>query len=149
MLWNGDSDYERSIPFSRDLLREAVQSKSERGEQLNALMKEGKLVPMVSHRCLASSVFCREQELTMSSSILQEVVLDLLKENMIKNVETSKGFLIDGYPREVPQANKFEEMVRHLTTLRILFIGKTCLRSDRSRLLHAISCSTSKRPTTR
>jgi adenylate kinase family enzyme len=31
----------------RDLLREAVQSKSERGEQLNALMKEGKLVPMV------------------------------------------------------------------------------------------------------
>jgi len=33
--------------FYRDLLREAVQSKSERGEQLNALMKEGKLVPMV------------------------------------------------------------------------------------------------------
>lgn len=32
----------------RDLLREAVQSKSERGEQLNALMKEGKLVPMVN-----------------------------------------------------------------------------------------------------
>jgi adenylate kinase family enzyme len=33
----------------RDLLREAVESKSERGEQLNALMKEGKLVPMVYH----------------------------------------------------------------------------------------------------
>jgi adenylate kinase family enzyme len=31
----------------RDLLREAVESKSERGEQLNALMKEGKLVPIV------------------------------------------------------------------------------------------------------
>lgn len=69
-----------------DLLREAVQSKSERGEQLNALMKEGKLVPM-------------------------EVVLDLLKENMIKNADKSKGFLIDGYPREVPQAKKFEEMI--------------------------------------
>jgi adenylate kinase len=69
-----------------DLLREAVQSKTERGEQLNALMKEGKLVPM-------------------------EVVLDLLKENMIKNVEKSKGFLIDGYPREVPQAKKFEELI--------------------------------------
>ncbi|CAF4229093.1 unnamed protein product, partial [Rotaria sordida] len=44
----------------RDLLRAAVQSKTERGEQLNALMTAGKLVPM-------------------------EVVLDLLKENMIKN----------------------------------------------------------------
>ena len=32
-----------------DLLREEVESKSERGEQLNALMKEGKLVPMVNH----------------------------------------------------------------------------------------------------
>lgn len=30
---------------------------------------------------------------------------------MLKNVESSKGFLIDGYPREVPQAKKFEEMV--------------------------------------
>ncbi|CAF0882370.1 unnamed protein product [Adineta steineri] len=69
-----------------DLLREAVQSKTERGEQLNALMKEGKLVPM-------------------------EVVLDLLKENMIKNADKSKGFLIDGYPREVPQAQKFEELI--------------------------------------
>ncbi|CAF0823876.1 unnamed protein product [Rotaria sordida] len=69
-----------------DLLREAVQSKSERGEQLNALMKQGKLVPI-------------------------EVVLDLLKENMIKNADKSKGFLIDGYPREIPQAKKFEELI--------------------------------------
>ncbi len=37
------------ICIYRDLLREAVQSKSERGEQLNALMKEGKLVPMVCY----------------------------------------------------------------------------------------------------
>ncbi|CAF1268752.1 unnamed protein product [Rotaria sordida] len=70
----------------RDLLRAAVQSKTERGEQLNALMTEGKLVPM-------------------------EVVLDLLKENMIKNADKSKGFLIDGYPREIAQAKKFEELI--------------------------------------
>ncbi|CAF2863901.1 unnamed protein product [Rotaria sp. Silwood2] len=69
-----------------DLLRAAVQSKSERGEQLNALMKEGKLVPM-------------------------EAVLDLLKENIIKNADNSKGFLIDGYPREIVQAKKFEELI--------------------------------------
>lgn len=30
---------------------------------------------------------------------------------MIKNVDKTKGFLIDGYPREIPQAKKFEEMV--------------------------------------
>jgi Adenylate kinase len=30
---------------------------------------------------------------------------------MLKNADKSKGFLIDGYPREVPQARKFEELV--------------------------------------
>jgi len=35
---------------------------------------------------------------------------------MLKNADKSKGFLIDGYPREVPQARKFEELVR-LTSL--------------------------------
>jgi len=30
---------------------------------------------------------------------------------MIKNADKSNGFLIDGYPREVPQAKKFEELV--------------------------------------
>ena len=30
---------------------------------------------------------------------------------MLKNADKSKGFLIDGYPREVPQAKKFEELV--------------------------------------
>jgi adenylate kinase family enzyme len=30
---------------------------------------------------------------------------------MLKNADKSKGFLIDGYPREIPQAKKFEELV--------------------------------------
>jgi len=100
-----------------DLLREAVQSKSERGEQLNALMKEGKLVPI-------------------------EVVLDLLKENMVKNADKSKGFLIDGYPREVPQAEKFEQLIApcnlvlyvkasdETMTKRLLHRGQTSGRVD-------------------
>ncbi len=42
---------------------------------------------------------------------------------MIKNVEKSKGFLIDGYPREVPQAKKFEELVRsNLNIVKINYI---------------------------
>lgn len=91
-----------------DLLREAVQSKSERGEQLNALMKEGKLVPI-------------------------EVVLDLLKENMVKSADKSKGFLIDGYPREVPQAKKFEEMIAPCNL--VLYV-KASDQTMTKRLLH-------------
>jgi len=48
---------------------------------------------------------------SMDFYFVQEVVLDLLKENMVKNADKSKGFLIDGYPREVPQAEKFEQLV--------------------------------------
>lgn len=41
----------------------------------------------------------------------QEVVLDLLAEAMLKRVSTSKGFLIDGYPREQAQGVQFENSV--------------------------------------
>ncbi|PIO75205.1 adenylate kinase isoenzyme 5 domain protein [Teladorsagia circumcincta] len=38
-----------------------------------------------------------------------EIVLDLIKEAMLKAVaKGSKGFLIDGYPREVKQGEQFE-----------------------------------------
>ncbi|XP_014680367.1 PREDICTED: adenylate kinase isoenzyme 1-like [Priapulus caudatus] len=38
-----------------------------------------------------------------------EVVLDLLKEAMVEKAKAgTKGFLIDGYPREVVQGVKFE-----------------------------------------
>ncbi len=67
-------------------------------------MKEGKLVPMVI-------VYLKNDFQINLCVFIQEVVLDLLKENMIKNADKSKGFLIDGYPREVPQAKKFEELV--------------------------------------
>lgn len=38
----------------------------------------------------------------------QEAVLQLLKEAIQKRAATSKGFLIDGYPRELEQAKRFE-----------------------------------------
>ena len=70
-----------------DLLRDEVASGSERGNRLNDIMKSGQLVP------------------------LQEV-LGLLKDAIAKN-ENSKGFLIDGYPREV------RLMLRHLQRITI------------------------------
>ncbi|XP_023215634.1 adenylate kinase isoenzyme 1-like isoform X2 [Centruroides sculpturatus] len=69
-----------------DLLREEVGSGSDRGKMLNEIMQKGELVPL-------------------------EQVLLLLKDAIVKRLNTSKGFLIDGYPREVDQAIQFEKEV--------------------------------------
>lgn len=58
-----------------DLLRDEVASGSEKGKALNEIMKAGKLVS-------------------------NGQVLDLLQAAIKKNPQ-AKGFLIDGYPREV------------------------------------------------
>ena len=36
----------------------------------------------------------------------------MLRDAMVAKVDTSKGFLIDGYPREVKQGEEFEQRVR-------------------------------------
>lgn len=71
---------------SGDLLREAVASGSERGKALNEVMQRGDLVSL-------------------------DAVLELLKDAMIARAATSKGFLIDGYPRELEQGQRFEQEV--------------------------------------
>ena len=71
---------------SGDLLREEVKSGSERGKNLNEMMQKGLLVP-------------------------NQIVLDMIKDAIQKNLSTSKGFLIDGYPRAVEQALEFEKQV--------------------------------------
>ncbi|KAJ8920693.1 hypothetical protein NQ315_004832 [Exocentrus adspersus] len=71
---------------SGDLLRAEVASGSSRGKELNAIMERGELVPL-------------------------EVVLDLLREAILKALPTSKGFLIDGYPREKEQGILFEQTI--------------------------------------
>ena len=71
---------------SGDLLRAEVKSGSELSKQLNSLMQQGLLVP-------------------------NELVLDMIKKAMLTTVETSKGYLIDGYPRQVDQGIQFESEV--------------------------------------
>merc|ERR1712168_498910 len=71
---------------SGDLLREEVQSGSDRGKSLTKIMESGQLVPL-------------------------QTVLDLLAEAMVKKLSGSKGFLIDGYPREVAQGEQFEKCI--------------------------------------
>jgi len=99
-----------------DLLREEVKKKSERADKLNAIMKRGELVP-------------------------QEVILELLRDAMIAKKDC-KGFLIDGFPRDVPQGIKFEKTVgkckcilyfecsNECMTERLLSRGKTSGRTD-------------------
>ncbi|XP_067114220.1 adenylate kinase isoenzyme 1 isoform X1 [Osmerus mordax] len=71
---------------SGDLLRAEVSSGSERGMQLQAIMQKGELVPL-------------------------DTVLDMIKDAMIAKADVSKGFLIDGYPREVKQGEEFEKKI--------------------------------------
>ncbi|XP_046330687.2 uncharacterized protein LOC124114162 [Haliotis rufescens] len=71
---------------SGDLLRAEVASGSARGKHLTAIMEKGDLVP------------------------LDEVLL-LLKEAMVAKAASSKGFLIDGYPRELDQGKRFESEI--------------------------------------
>uniref|UniRef100_A0A8C2UDM9 Adenylate kinase 1 n=1 Tax=Coturnix japonica TaxID=93934 RepID=A0A8C2UDM9_COTJA len=70
-----------------DLLRAEVSSGSERGKKLKAIMEKGELVPL-------------------------DTVLDMLRDAMLAKADSSKGFLIDGYPREVKQGEEFEKKVR-------------------------------------
>jgi len=84
--------------------------------------------------------FSRKHNKTLSP--LQSVVLDLLAEAMASKLSGSKGFLIDGYPREVAQGQEFEKMIApcrkilyfelsdEVMTQRLLNRGKTSGRVD-------------------
>ncbi len=63
-----------------------MKSGSERGKHLDYLMEKGQLVP-------------------------NQIVLDMIKDAMLKTVHSSKGYLIDGYPRQVDQGLEFEKHV--------------------------------------
>uniref|UniRef100_G3UM89 Adenylate kinase 1 n=1 Tax=Loxodonta africana TaxID=9785 RepID=G3UM89_LOXAF len=79
-----------------DLLRAEVSSGSARGKMLSEIMEKGQLVPLLQP---------------------QETVLDMLRDAMVAKVDTSKGFLIDGYPREVQQGEEFERRIGQPTLL--------------------------------
>ncbi|XP_030385475.1 adenylate kinase isoenzyme 1 isoform X2 [Scaptodrosophila lebanonensis] len=71
---------------SGDLLRNEVASGSDKGRELQAIMSSGQLVP-------------------------NEHVLSLLNDAIAREKGSSKGFLIDGYPREKNQGIAFEQRI--------------------------------------
>ncbi len=69
-----------------DMLRRAVQSGTALGKQAKKFMDRGELVP-------------------------DSVVLDLVEERLLAD-DCRKGFLLDGFPRTVAQAEAFEKIAR-------------------------------------
>ncbi|XP_073389915.1 uncharacterized protein [Physcomitrium patens] len=71
---------------SGDLLREEVKKGTELGRECEQLMKDGKLVPV-------------------------QITLNLIKKAMEESKTTANGYLVDGFPRAIDQAELFEEKV--------------------------------------
>ncbi|MGH0116840.1 UNVERIFIED_CONTAM: hypothetical protein FKN15_019229 [Acipenser sinensis] len=115
-----------------DLLRAEVSSGSERGKKLSAIMEKGELVPLkYGYTHLSTGDLLRAEVSSGSergkklSAIMEkgelvplDTVLDMLKDAMIAKVDVSKGFLIDGYPREVKQGEEFEKKAVSLLSAR-------------------------------
>merc|ERR1712179_440236 len=107
-LWQGDTvRQDRGQVWihplsSGDLLREEVASGSDRGKSLTAIMESGQLVPLAT-------------------------VLDLLAEAMISKLGGSKGFLIDGYPREVAQGEEFEKAIAPCKHILYFEVSDDCM----------------------
>lgn len=66
-----------------DMLREAVAKETELGKLAQEFMSKGELVP-------------------------DEVVIGIVKERLLEK-DAERGFLLDGFPRTVPQANALEK----------------------------------------
>ncbi|OGS46649.1 MAG: adenylate kinase [Elusimicrobia bacterium RIFOXYD2_FULL_34_15] len=77
----------KSIPAisTGDMFREAVASKSELGKKVSSIMSKGALVP-------------------------DSIVLKLVEERLRKD-DCKSGFLLDGFPRTLPQAKGLEEIL--------------------------------------
>ena len=68
-----------------DILRAARQAKSPLGVKVEGFMLAGQLVP-------------------------DEMVTELVRERL-KDADTKRGYVLDGYPRTVPQATAFEKIL--------------------------------------
>lgn len=76
-----------SIPqvSTGDILREAVKNQTEQGKLAKSFMDAGKLVP-------------------------DEVVIGIIRDRLAES-DCAKGWILDGFPRNVAQANELDEML--------------------------------------
>ena len=88
-----------------DMLRSAVKAGTALGRQAQEFMKKGELVP-------------------------DSIVIELIRER-IKQDDAVKGFILDGFPRTVPQAESLDKMLKSmeisLSGVIKIEVGKTLL----------------------
>jgi adenylate kinase len=89
---------EFSVPqiSTGDILRNAVNEKSELGETVKASLESGQLVP---------------------DNIIVEIIQKRLSQN-----DCQKGFILDGFPRTIPQAIGLEEILKKITASKLKVI---------------------------
>lgn len=68
-----------------DILREAMKNKTDLGLKIDSFMKNGNLVP-------------------------DEIIIEILEEKITSGV-LDKGFILDGFPRTIPQAESLKKML--------------------------------------
>ena len=99
-----------------DLLREASREESELGQKISNMLKNGELVT-------------------------DEIVFELLENRLQKN-DTLNGYILDGFPRTINQAYKYDEIVNKLNKdLGIVVCLKTEYETLRKRIVGRMLCS--------
>lgn len=88
--------------MSRELLRHEVATGSQRGVILAYLMSEGKLVP-------------------------SDVMVELIKARMLDSLDTARGFLLSGFPREKTQCQDFNRQIRPPDLVLYLYVRNSLL----------------------
>jgi adenylate kinase len=80
------SDYDGSVQISTgDILRNAVKAKSKLGMEAQGYMERGELVP-------------------------DKLIMDIM-EARLQEPDCAKGFLLDGFPRTIPQAEDLKKLL--------------------------------------
>lgn len=83
------TDYDGSIQISTgDILRNAVKTGTELGKKAQGFMERGELVP-------------------------DDLIMDIM-EMRLKEPDCAKGFLLDGFPRTIPQAEALKKLLEKL-----------------------------------
>jgi adenylate kinase len=84
-----------SIPHisTGDILREAVKNRTELGLKAKSFLDKGKLVP-------------------------DEVIIDVVKERLSRD-DCKRGFILDGFPRTIPQAEALNSSYKDLKVINI------------------------------
>uniref|UniRef100_A0A8C3CY69 Adenylate kinase 5 n=1 Tax=Cairina moschata TaxID=8855 RepID=A0A8C3CY69_CAIMO len=117
------SGYESTGDFSEDLRKSNIifvvgGPGSGKGSQCEQLVKKYGFTHLSTDDLLQNELSSLSERSKLIKDIMEcgepvpgGIVLELLKEAMVANLGDTKGFLIDGYPRELNEAKEFESKI--------------------------------------